>query len=537
MIDNKKLMETAIAENFWGKRKLSSQAAVVETAIAAQNIALDGVVVEDIVEWLKKNKPTTSKKPIRESEFNMGQSHISIDTSWAGRPGYILTSAQNNTLHSAEFLAALQQYAATLDYTILCSPFSYNKGGMQTLRAEGKTDLDYSEALRPYLVDRPVLLYDNLVFAAELDIIPTTAYPVNGRSNYHGSNSIVIPHAKVQLRSYAASIDDTPKFVWSTGAITPPNYIKANAGQKAEAEHCIAAVVVHACDESSTGYQVRQLHWDGRQFIDLEAAVTPRGITAAPPAASISFGDLHSEKMDWDSLKQACELADSLQVEYIQCHDTFDMASRNHHNRNDPWFLASQGGRTVRDDLAEASKVLHYIVDNVPSADTVYVVASNHDEALESWLRDPRYDFRQDLVNAELYLALQQKAISELTRFGVYPESVLELALNTCGASTLPVEVEFLRRQDTVKIDDVIVSMHGDSGNNGSKATPVQLARTYDKCTTGHTHSPSIYGGCYTGGVTGCLDMGYNTAKGGGSSWAHAHIVQYANGHRAVVIY
>ena len=49
---------------------------------------------------------------------------------------------------------------------------------------------------------------------------------------------------------------------------------------------------------------------------------------------------------------------------------------------------------------------------------------------------------------------------------------------------------------------------------------------------TGHTHTPSIYGGVYTAGVAGSLDMGYNV---GASSWTQTHLITYANGQRTLI--
>jgi hypothetical protein len=74
--------------------------------------------------------------------------------------------------------------------------------------------------------------------------------------------------------------------------------------------------------------------------------------------------------------------------------------------------------------------------------------------------------------------------------------------------------------------------MHGHLGANGARATPTQFARAGAKSNTGHTHSPKILDGAYVAGVSGKLDMGYNK---GLSSWAHAHIVTYPNGKRAIL--
>jgi hypothetical protein len=49
---------------------------------------------------------------------------------------------------------------------------------------------------------------------------------------------------------------------------------------------------------------------------------------------------------------------------------------------------------------------------------------------------------------------------------------------------------------------------------------------------TGHTHTPSILGACYTAGVAGSLEMGYNI---GASSWRLANILTWPNGQRQII--
>lgn len=53
------------------------------------------------------------------------------------------------------------------------------------------------------------------------------------------------------------------------------------------------------------------------------------------------------------------------------------------------------------------------------------------------------------------------------------------------------------------------------------------------KTSSGHTHTPKVVEGVYVAGVGANLDQGYNR---GPTTWAHAHIVQYDNGKRAILI-
>ena len=81
-------------------------------------------------------------------------------------------------------------------------------------------------------------------------------------------------------------------------------------------------------------------------------------------------------------------------------------------------------------------------------------------------------------------------------------------------------------------IAGVQMGSHGHNGANGSKGSPKQFSALGVPINTGHTHSPSIYGSCYTAGVRASLDMGYNV---GASSWAVADTITYANGQRQIL--
>lgn len=57
--------------------------------------------------------------------------------------------------------------------------------------------------------------------------------------------------------------------------------------------------------------------------------------------------------------------------------------------------------------------------------------------------------------------------------------------------------------------------------------------RIIDEISSGHTHTPKILEGVYVAGVSANLDQGYDK---GPTTWAHAHIVQYDNGKRTMLI-
>lgn len=536
----KTCLDAAQALNFYGKRLRAKKCEVVEQ-VQAQFENLKSFEVGDLTNWLEENKPETAKPAAQRASNKKPHDtldgaltgHTDICNDLAGKQAYIITSAQNNTALSGEFLAALQTYAKVVNAQILVTGFTYNKTGYQTNRDEENDKVYFAPELQDYLVDnKPYRLFDNLVFAAEVDILPTATRPTNGHAGYHGDNSLILGHSKVELQSLPTAQHETPKFIYTTGCITVKNYRQQRAGQRAEKNHSIAALFVEQNSNCETGWQVRQLHWNGTSFYDLDAKVTSTEVLQAEPATAFTFGDIHSEKGDPLALADAIDVCNLVKAKNVFLHDLHDFSSRNHHNRGDHLFIASQGSRTIQDDLQVTADTLNQICEETTDSKKVFVVRSNHDEALDRWLVDKKYDFRNDPLNARLYLDLQSQAYSYIEQGSKVPE-MLDIALDVCGLDVSE-KAEFLTRKCNVKIQGVILSEHGDCGANGSRATPQQLAKTYNKITSGHTHTVSIFDGCYTAGVTGSKQMGYN--ERGASSWSHGHVIQYADGNRAVVV-
>jgi hypothetical protein len=534
------LIKLALDGNFYGKRLRDRKLELVEGFRGALVIFFGNDTPEagDLVDWLEANKPAKAATKREKQQDN----RLAHDTELGGMVGhtediqqargscFILATAQNNTPICEDFLSALEVYADHIGGQILISGTEYNKTAYQK-DAEG--GVFYNPKIVKYMVDKPTRLYDNLIFAAELMINPTSARPTNMLQGYHGENGLIVPHVKIELKSYPTPQNQSPKFVWSTGTISQKNYIQRAAGQKAEAHHSIAALVCVPCKLSETGYQVRQLHWVNNSFIDLDLEVFKDSVFAAPPAHALSMGDIHAEKIDRTALANAISLALLVETENVFLHDLFDFESRNSHNREDHIFLAGMGDQSVVDDLQKVAEVLDQIDAALGGDGKIYIVRSNHDEQLDRWLHDPKYSFMKDRVNARLYLDLQSEMYGFIERGEKIPD-MFELAM-VAGNVTYPNNVQFLTRKSVIKIDGVMLTDHGDFGSNGSRGTPAQMAKTYNKATTGHTHSAGIIDSCYTSGVTGSKKMGYN--EKGASSWSHAHTVQYANGSRAIIIY
>jgi len=160
----------------------------------------------------------------------------------------------------------------------------------------------------------------------------------------------------------------------------------------------------------------------------------------------------------------------------------------------------------------------------------LHVVRSNHDQALERWLKDP--SAAADPANAAYWHLLNyavHECIQKRTPFDVFQYAVMTVA----AQNDIDLRgVHFVQEDESVVILNIEYGMHGHRGPNGAKGTAKSLRPMGRKTNTGHSHSAYIIDGNWVAGVLGQLDMKYNA---GPSSWSHSNIITYANGKRCMI--
>lgn len=539
--------------NYFGKKLDSSRNAVIQ--LVCEDLEIDRSQVIEVIAIEtenRKNAPSKKKpkakqtvdesKPVAAGEMNHTEKFRPVI---AGKR-FIISSIQNNTHVHGKFLDALKFYAGEIDAELLIFPFIYNKNAFQN--GEGGKDIWYACEVTPYLQKESVWLGEGCKVAAmAFNILPTAKNPLSGLSEAIGTaEAMIVPHASLAHENIAvlgAQYGATVPGMYSTGTVGLRNYIQQAAGQKAENRHNFAALIVEFNDNGQ--FWIRQIETDeSGEFQDLRNNVYYDGsfsgnwVMADEDIAVINYGDIHAEKLDeklahvlWGFNTAADDinatLLDYLRPKYQMLHDLCDFSALNHHNRDNPHhnIKVNLAGDSVRGDLAMVADVLEFV--ERPFCETV-VVRSNHDDAIDRWLMDTKYDPRKDPVNSEIYYRLQVRAIENF-KLGQHFDALyhaLEFATNTQYN-----DVKFLKASESFKINGVELGEHGHSGTNGSRGSPKQFSNKV--MTTGHTHTSSIYGGCYTAGVTGLLAMGYNET--GASSWVQSCVVQYPTGKRAII--
>lgn len=458
---------------------------------------------------------------------------------------FIFTAAQDSSEIHEDFLTNLEAYAKWLgSCQLMIAGFTYSKKLFEDHDKQA-SGIYYHERVKQYLTPDQHNIGSGLVFCGEMNTLPTSTMPLSGFETYTRDKWGIFPHAKIQLQSVATAKMARSKQLMTTGCVTMPNYLPMKAGIKASFHHQIGAVLVELMPDGS--FFCRHLVADGLAadeggFYDLDRRIEGGAVTTGHALEAISYGDIHHEKLDpevalttWGydtetgkTITRKNTLLDRLKPKNQFFHDLSDFAPRNHHNIKDPHFLFkthTRGTDNVEEALMGSSG---FLKETSREFCKTRVIQSNHDNALLRWLKE--VDYRYDPVNALFFLETQTSYYRQLAD-GVGDPPIFEQVLREFQSDYLD-GVEFVSEDDSCMILGVEFAMHGHLGANGARGNPRAYTKMGSKSVTGHSHSPQIIDGAYVSGVSGSLDMGYNT---GLSSWAHAHTIMYPNGARAIL--
>ena len=451
----------------------------------------------------------------------------------------VFTSAQSNTKVHAAFLATLESFCKHRGAELHIAQFTYNKArhGPASVKPGSKKATDtqklwYDTAILPYVSNSSIQLTRDLVWCGELNILPTMQNPLTQFQTYTRQDSAIIPHTKMMMQSVPTMKEMPPKMLYTTGCVTQRNYIQKTAGQVADFHHVFGAMLVEI-DEDGTWW-ARQINAtnDG-SFYDLHEYFTPDGkVEQLQRVEAITHGDIHYQKRDPDVLAAVFGpegIVTALAPRYQFIHDLIDFGPRNHHNIKDGHFwheMHRAGSETVEEEFMGAGKFLTDWVDRV-DCDT-YVITSNHDQAIEQWLRNtsalfdpPNLTFWHHMNH---YACVMRDADQQPRPFGY--AVMRSVSINAMK------RVQVLHEDESWLIcGSIEAGLHGHLGPNGARGNPKNL-RTVGKANTAHTHTAGIFEGVYTAGLYGKLEMGYNK---GLSGWSHSMIVTYANAKRAIL--
>lgn len=453
---------------------------------------------------------------------------------------FLFTGAQNDAPVHAGFWINLQAYAADIGAQIVIGPWTYETNWWDETSTASRV---YDPAIRRHLCFGQLAIGNSFVFCGEMNTLPTATRPISDLALYAAGRWAVFPHAKVELISVpAANPKEQAAQVMTTGAVTMPMVIPRKAGIKAIGQHTIGATLVEFDADGDLFCRQILADEDG-SFQDLDALVRDGQVQRKVPVVAVTFADIHAAKLSTPNARASLgidpvtgarvpgSMLEALAPDMIVFHDLHDHESRNHHHRDDVshnFEMAISGRASVVGELHRAVRLLQGLV---PLAPRVLIVESNHDLALERYVKEGRYrgDGENFLFGLEMDLALHRYVEA---RAGGSKDSfsLLEWALRKLATDPLD-NVFWAYDGHGFTLDGVQIGMHGFRGTNGSKGSVAGFARLGHKITIGDKHSPQIMDGVYVAGVMQ-LDHGYNK---GPSGWAVSHVVQYRNGNRALV--
>jgi len=450
---------------------------------------------------------------------------------------HVFTSAQSNTKVHQHFLDALRVYCKHKNAVLHISRFTYNKAsfGKKSVKPGADTQegekLWFDPAIVDHVSDESLQLADDLVWCGELNVIPTMKLPLTQFKTYTRQDSAIIPHAKMAMESVPTMKGFPTKMLYTTGAVTQRNYIEKTAGQVADFHHVFGAVIVEIDDDDT--WWVRQINAknDG-SFYDLNEYFTHNAVFPNQRVQAVTHGDIHWDKKDKEILLAVFNdggILDTLRPREQFFHDTIDFAARNHHNIKDGHFLHEMHKKGLDNVAAEFEGVGQFLSTMAYRewSHTV-IVTSNHDQAVEVWLRN--HTVLTDPVNIKFWHRLNYYCHEMIDR-GTEPRPFAFALSSALGADVLN-NMTMVHEDDSYLILDTIqAGLHGHLGPNGARGAPKNL-RTVGKANTAHTHTAGIVDGVYTTGLYAKLDMGYNK---GLSSWSHSLIVTYPNAKRAIL--
>ncbi len=401
----------------------------------------------------------------------------------------------------------------------------------------------FDNSIMSYYDERRVHVGNVVDIAAELNPPATAVVPISGFEDYADQRWCIVPHQKQQLQSLPVMPGKPYRAVLSTGVCTPPAYIAVKAGQKAEKHHKLGFAIVEVLPDGRSW--VRQVEADPitGDFYDWDRFVSNGVVTEGHNVEAIIFGDVHVEKLDpqvakvtwgYDVEKQKINkswerrsLVAQLNPSYQVLHDVCDFSARNHHNIDDPHFLAlmrATGRDSVEKDLRDTSK---FIESTQRKGCTTVVIQSNHNNAFSRWVKNA--DVRKDPVNALLWHTKNAEYHRHILEHHCEPD-IFQSTIREYARGRLK-GVKFVGENDSFSLLGNELSQHGHIGPGGSRGTSVAMVKLALKMTTAHTHSPFYRNGVMVPGVCQ-LDMGYNR---GATTWAVCHVIMHKNGMRQQV--
>lgn len=497
--DTNSLPET-ITRNYY--RKNSKLAAAAEREFASFS------------EFRKAAWPNISTDKKEKPKFGRDNIEVIRDDSNKGkkRRYFVTTAVAGQSLHDP-FFHSIKTYCEKNKAELVILP-------MHGVRARHE---QYPEELKEYAhhmvshytFNSKICAFD--IMLKPQDIIPLTGLPRLGQK----SNSIIVASPKQQMKVVPVSTNSTPHILQSTGSITcPDSYTYTRRGVLGRQDHVLGGVVIEIPDDGT--FLHRQVRIDSLGgFYDLDSYYLKEKQGLGARAEAMVVGDIHAGFVDPTARKAWFELGKTVRTKRIFLHDLMDGCSISHHHENDLMAKVSRPANvaTLEAELETVGKELQLWQQHFPDAEII-VVASNHDEHLNRYLKEGR--FVKDHANVLLALELGRYYFSGLNPI----EEYLKLKMGITG-------IRWLKRDEDYRVEGIQCGLHGDKGANGGKGGVHSIELSFGRAMVGHAHTPQIFRDTWVVGTTSYLQRDYTI--GYASSWLHTSGLIYPGGQRTLI--
>jgi hypothetical protein len=438
---------------------------------------------------------------------------------------FIVTCAQNNTEPDRAFLATLKKFCEANKAKLIIIPVRYKNPTQRSDPSEEDGDgrVWWHPDLRPYLIEQEIRVHPKLAIMGQVKIQATSPWPLrDGVWARSQDRSAIYGHPQLSMVSAPSR---GPKLIYTTGAVTIPNYSSTLAGNLAEFHHSLAAIVVEVRGKR---FHMREVVWDGDGFIDIDRKYTPRSAQDAPRALALVTGDTHARFADPDVLEATYGsggITETIRPKALIWHDVFDAFAVNPFaDRLRHAAMAKFGLLSVRDEL---DHLCAFIARYTPRDCESIIVRSNHNHWLERWVRGELRNVTPE--NLKLWLDLSHAMLDGVKSGPAGPEFPDPLALYCTRAG---LKARWLEESESFEVAGIELGMHGHLGPDGKRGSARLLSTLGYRSVVGHSHSPRLQHGVAQVGTSSKLRLGYNT---GPSSWSHTHCAILANGKRQLL--
>lgn len=434
----------------------------------------------------------------------------------------VITAAQNNTEVNQDYIESLLGYCKKRKARLVIIPIK-----------TGLDDKQEPEWYVPneYLITSATAAANKLRILANLNILPSIDNPLSGLDNLSKGDSLIVGHTQLMYRTLAVNAIDSPAILCTTGVVTKPNYTQTKSGEKARFNHSYSAIVI---EKTKDEFHLRTLNADDSGgFYDISGYYQGSTFTPLKEVEALVTGDEHaifvSPSVRAATYDNKDSIVNTLKPKLIVRHDVLDCYSVSHHHKFD-FFVRYGKYHTEKHKIEdELELTLDFIKKTTPKFASNLIISSNHHDHLYRWLNEA--EPKNEPWNAKIYYQLMYLMLEKMSLIddSFSYENPFELWVRSKKNTE---NIEFIGRDDSIKIMGIEISNHGDVGLNGSRGSLMQYSRLAYKQIIGHSHSPGIRHGAYQIGTSSKLRLEYVK---GPSSWMNTHCVIYPNGKRQLL--